>query len=242
MVELTTIELVNGILSIIFVSISIIIGTKIASKYFKYKQRTFLLVGITWIGLVSLWYSHVISVLLILTTGNGISDRLYMFLGNALLPFTWFIWIIAFTDLVCKDKQKIFLIISAIYGAVVEIYFLFYLFTDPSILGEVLSPVDAKYNLVMTLYQFSCLIMIVITGILFARISMKSDNPEIKVKGKFLLFALISFFVGAIFEIFSYISIIFLIIGRLILISSAIEFYCGFILPKRVKELFLKQK
>ena len=91
MVELTTFELINGIFSIIFVSISIFVGLRIASKYFKYKQRTLLLVGITWIGLVSIWFSHSLSTLLILTTGNGISDELYMFLGNALLPLTWFI-------------------------------------------------------------------------------------------------------------------------------------------------------
>jgi hypothetical protein len=242
MVELTTFELINGIMSIIFVSISIIVGVKIASKYIKYKRRTFLLFGITWIGVASIWYSHTASVIIILTTGHEISDELYMFLGNAFLPITWFVWMIAFTDLVYKDKQKILLILSAIYGIIFEIYFIYYLFTDSSVLGELVSPVDASYNLIMTFYQISCLIYFLTTGILFARPSLKSDNPEIKLKGKFLLIAFISLVMGAVFEILSHISIFILIIGRLILISSSIEFYCGFILPKRVEKIFLRQK
>ena len=242
--ELSTIELINGLLSILFVSISIILGATIASRYFKHKKRTLLLVGLTWIGLTSIWYSSSLSVLLILTTGKGISDELYMFLGNGLIPITSFIWMIAITDLLVsnKEKQKLILLIIGIYSALFEIYFLYFLFTNPSMLGEVLGPVDATYGRIVTIYQLSMVILILITGNLIGRKSLRADNLEIKLKGKLLIIASWSFVIGAIFEIVSHISIIILIVGRLILISSAIEFYSGFMLPNWMKKLFLTQE
>lgn len=242
--ELSTIELINGLLSILFVSISIILGATIASRYFKHKKRTLLLVGLTWIGLTSIWYSSSLSVLLILTTGKGISDELYMFLGNGLIPITSFVWMIAITDLLVsnKEKQKLILIIFGIYSALFEIYFLYFLFTNPSMLGEVLGPVDATYGRIVTIYQLSMVILILITGNLIGRKSLRADNLEIKLKGKLLIIASWSFVIGAIFEIVSHISIIILIVGRLILISSAIEFYSGFMLPNWMKKLFLTQE
>jgi len=239
---LTTIELLNGLLSMLFVSISIILGATIASRYFQHKQRTLLLVGLTWIGLTSIWYSSSLSVLLILTTGNGINDELYMFLGNGLIPITSFIWMIAVTDLLVsnKEKQKLILLLFGIYSALFEIYFLYFLLTNPSMLGEVLGPVDATYGMIMTIYQLSMVFLMLITGTLFGRKSLSSDNLEINLKGKLLIFAFWSFVIGAIFEILSHISIVILIIGRLILISSAIEFYSGFMLPNWMKKIFKK--
>ena len=242
--ELTTIELLNGLLSILFVSISIILGATIVSRYFQHKQRTLLLVGLTLIGLTSIWYSSSLSVLLILTTGKGISDELYMFLGNGLIPITAILWMIAFTDLLVsnKENQKLILLIFGIYSALFEIYYLYFLFTNPSMLGEVLSPVDATYGMIVTVYQLSLVIFMVITGTLFGRKSLRSDNPEINLKGKLLIIAFWSFFIGAIFEILSHISIIILILGRIILISSAIEFYSGFLLPNWMKKLLLRKE
>ncbi|MHA1254295.1 MAG: hypothetical protein ACTSPS_01725 [Promethearchaeota archaeon] len=242
--ELSTIELINGLMSILFVSISIILGATIVSRYFKHKQRTLLLVGLTWIGLISTWYSSSLAVLLILTTGEGISDELYMFLGNGLIPITAILWMIALTDLLVsnKEKQKLILLIIGIYSALFEIYYLYFLFTNPSMLGEVLSPVDASYGMIVTIYQLSMVILMIITGTLFGRKSLRSDNPEIRLKGTLLIIAFWSFFIGAIFEIVSHISIIILIVGRLILISSAIEFYSGFLLPNWMKKLFLTKK
>jgi hypothetical protein len=83
---------------------------------------------------------------------------------------------------------------------------------------------------------------VLITGTLFGRKSLRSDNPEIKLKGKLLIIAFWSFFIGAIFEIISHISIIILIVGRIILISSAIEFYSGFLLPNWMKKLLLSKE
>ena len=79
-----------------------------------------------------------------------------------------------------------------------------------------------------------------IPGILIARESLKSEDREIKLKGRFLLIAFISWTIGALMDAALDPNIITLTIARLILISSAIEFYCGFLLPERIKKIFLK--
>lgn len=239
--NLTEIELINGILSICFASISIFVGAKIVSKYFEYRKKTFLYVGLTWIGLVSMWYASSISVIMILSTGNGISDELYMFIGNGLLSITAFIWMIPFTELVFKKRQKVILILSGIYFGLFELYFIYYLFTNPSVLGEVIGPVDAFYSPLVTVFHISMIILILVSGTMIGRISLRSTNPEIRLKGKFLIIAAYSFAIGAAFEVISHLSLMILIIGRLILISSAISFYGGWFLPNWMKKPFLKK-
>jgi len=76
-----------------------------------------------------------------------------------------------------------------------------------------------------------------ITGLRFYFKSQNSDNLEIKLKGKFLLIGFISFVVGGIIDaaIYTTENIALLFITRIIFISSAFEFYCGFTLPKWMK-------
>ncbi len=238
---LPTEQLISGLFSLFFVIISLIIGLMLISKYFRYKQSNFLLVGLTWIGMVSIWYPSAINVIYFSITGKSISDLLFMAIGNGLIPITAFIWMITFTDLLYKEKQKIILIIFGILSILTEIIFFYFLFTEPSVLGKVVSPVDAITTLPVIIYHISILLMILITGILIWRESLKSTDPEVNLKGKLLLTAVLSFITGAIFEIFSDLSIIIIIIGRLILISSSLEFYMGWILPSFIKNRLLKE-
>ena len=238
---LPTEQLISGVFSLFFAIISLIVGVKLILKYFKYKQRTLLLVGLTWIGMVSMWYPSAINVIFFSFTGKSIPDLLFMAIGNGLIPITSVIWMIAFTDLLYKKKQKEILIIFGILSALFEIFFLCFLFTYPSVLGKVISPVDATWTLPITLYQIATLVMVIITGSLIWRESLKSSNPEVRLKGKLLLVAIFSFIIGGIIEIISDLSIILLIIGRLILVSAAIEFYLGWILPDWIKKRLLKE-
>lgn len=57
------IDFANGVFSLIFVSISILIGLTIFSKYFEYKRRIYLLLGLTWIGMSAPWTPSSISLL-----------------------------------------------------------------------------------------------------------------------------------------------------------------------------------
>ena len=67
---------------------------------------------------------------------------------------------------------------------------------------------------------------------LFSIKSIKVDDPEVKLKGKFLLIGFLSFSAASIMDALIADQLIILLIARLILISSAIEYYLGFFLPK----------
>ena len=243
--ELTPDQILNGVFSLLFVVISIIIGLTIISKYPKSRNRTVILVGFVWLGIVSTWYASSSSFLVALITGGDgfMSVPPYYFLIGAVpLPITAFIWMVAFTDLLYRDKKKIILLIIGITGIIFEIALFTLLLIDQDLVGTVSSPVDAEYEFFVTSYQIFLVLLVLVSGILFARESLKSDTLEIKLKGKLLLVAFLSFVIGSILEILSGLSIVLLIIARLLLITSSIEFYGGFILPPWMEKLFVRNK
>lgn len=239
--ELQLLEILSGTFSVLFVIISTIVGLKIALKYFEVKQKVFLYTGIVWILIVEPWWPSSISFLVALITGNGLTAQMYFLIGNIFVPIAVLLWIAAFTELLYKKRQLLFVIIFAIYGALFEIVFFYYLFTDVSMIGELLSPVESDYKFLVLGYLLSTIVVVLVTGTLFARASIKSDNPEVKLKGKLLMAAFISFSFGALLDSAIPLSFITLPITRLLLISSAIEFLGGFILPSWMKKIFLRK-
>jgi hypothetical protein len=146
----------------------------------------------------------------------------------------------AFTDLMYKEKQKIILALIVIYGIVYEIFFFFLFFTNISLLGEIGTggTFDTNYGLYIILNQMFLLLIVFVTGTIFARQSTKSSDPEVKLKGKLLLVAFYSFFLGAILDVLSQFSPFLLTTARMILIIAALAFYGGFILPDWLKRYF----
>jgi hypothetical protein len=59
-------------------------------------------------------------------------------------------------------------------------------------------------------------------------------------KGKFLFLAWISFALGAVLDAALPLTAFSLVIIRIVLISSAIEFYFGFFLPKKLSEKIVR--
>lgn len=239
---LATHEFINGLFSLIFVSISVMVGLIIASRFLKYKDRNLLLVGAAWIFICEPWWAVSINFLLILFTGQILPLEIYLLIGYAFVPVALESWIIALTNLKYKKKQVTIIISITIINVLYEVLFFYFFFTDIAMIGILQGPVDLKYGIFLMSYLLIVLIIAIVTGILFARTSMKSDNPEIKLKGKFLLMAFIFYFIGSVFSIFSSYSITLLILARIITILASIEFYCGFILPNWIKRLFLKQE
>ncbi len=234
-----TIDILNGVFSIIFVVISTIAGLIIASKYFKSKIKTLLYIGIAWILIVCPWWPSSASVLSALATGQGLTLETYLLLGNLFVPVFIFFLVAAFTEIYYNDKQKLALGIFGIIGAIVEIYFLYFLIVDPSVHGELQGVVDIEFRGFLRIYLIFSILVVCVLGILIAINSIKSDTPEIKLRGKFLMAAFISWTFGAIADATIPLTVITLPIIRIILITSAIEFYIGFVLPDWVKKRFL---
>jgi len=239
---LSTLSIVNGILSLIFCTIAIIVGITITSKYFTHKQRIFLFVGIAWIGLSEPWLGSSISFLLFVYTGKGLTPELYAIISMVFIPFSIILWIAAWCDLILKKNKKLLISIYMVLAIIFEIALFSLLAIDPSLIIILRDPIDAEFKTVIMIFLLLYIFTILITGIIFAIESLKSDNPEIRLKGKLLLAAFLSWPIGAILDGVLPLNFITLTFTRILLISSAIEFYCGFLLPNWIKKVFLKQK
>ena len=102
---LQPIDIANGVFSLIFVSISILIGLKIISKYFEYKRRTYLLIGLTWIGMSAPWTPSSISLLTFLLFGVVLSVEILLFIAFFFLPIIQILWIMV----ICQSlRMEIF--------------------------------------------------------------------------------------------------------------------------------------
>jgi len=244
-------DLISGIFSCILIAIFLFVGLKIILKYFEVKQRVFLLVGITWIGLSAPWWGSALSFIVGLTNdglglyGSVEGERIYFLVGNFFVPIVLIIWFIAFTDLLYKEKQKLIVLLSIIYGMVFYLAFFILLFSEPdtmhATIGYLESATDSTYKSVVLLWLVSLIVIILITGTLFARESIRSDNPEIKLKGKLLRLAFILFCIGGALDAGLPQSPITLPITRIVIMLSAFFFYGGFLLPDWMKKMFLKE-
>ena len=238
---LSPIDFLNGLFSLIFVSVTIIIGLKIAHRYFKIKNRVFLLVGLGWAGICSPWWPSSISFIFVLITGKGLETFVYLFIGNVIFHLSITLYIIGVTDMVYKDKQKMIVGIYIVYGIIYNIYFYWALFTDPAIIGELKGYFDVTFVRIVSIYLFSAIIIVFTFTLLLARQSFKSDQPDIKLTGKLLLIAILFFATGSVLDALIVLTEITLIITRIILITGSILFYLGFLMPDFLKKRVVKE-
>lgn len=241
---LETIDIINGLLSLTYLIIAIIAGIKIGLVYFKTKKTEYLLVGILSVLITEPWWPSAFSFVIIFTgiNENGLlyHPEIYFILGNILIPLSITIWTSIITDFFWKDKQKIYVLISIIYGIIFEVIFFYYLISDISMIGVMLSPVDSEYAIFIVINLVFVVVYTAITGFIFAYMTMRSRSPEIKLKGKFLYVAFSLFIVGSVLDGALSFQTTWLIFARLILMACAFFLYSGFILPSFLKKLFLK--
>ena len=115
------------------------------------------------------------------------------------------------------------------------------LLIDPALIGKLNGPIDAQYGLFVTSFIYFYLAFLFVTGLVIGIKSIKSDVKEHKLRGVFLILALILLIIGGAIDSSMALDFIMLTITRIILILSAVAFYCSFILPKPIKKVFIKE-
>lgn len=248
---LELVDILQGSFSLIFVVISLIIGFTILSKYFEHKNRLLILVGISWIGVSIPWVPDSISFLMNLFIQRSLNIGWYFIIGNCFLPLALLAWLTAFTDMVYRKAQKKVIIITVILSLIFEIIFFILFFIDLDLIGVInpSRPFTVDFGLFITIYLLLVILVMLVTGVIFAQKSVKSENREIRLKAKLLRAAFLTFTIaavldsmlGAIFEdpTDPFLSIL-VVVVRILLIFSAFEFYGGFLLPRWMKEIFIK--
>ncbi len=241
-IQMSAQEFISGISALIFIVISVIVGIRLLTKYKTHKQNAFIFAGIAWIGISTPWTSNATEFLSVLILGNPLSETAYLFLSYFWIPIPLFFWVTLYMILKHPKNQKIVTIILLIQWIIYDTVFLYFTLTNVSVIGTKVGLFDDELNLPFLLYVLIVLIIALITGISVGLESMKSEQPEIRLKGKFLIIAWISFFITGLLDagLFSLTTLL-LILVRLGLISSAIEFYFGFFLPNWLKKRLIKE-
>ena len=242
-IELTNVEIINGVFSLIIIVVYTILGLIIMSRYFKYKAKVLIYVGILWIGLAEPWYGSALSFLYTLITQKTLPLQIYILAANIGVPFFLFIWIVAVTYLIDLyiTKKKIVQIIFAVYGIIIEILLIYSIIVAPETLGELSGLVDIEYRGWIRIYLLSVLLILLISGILIAINSSKSDQRDIRFKGYLICIGFSLFVVGSIFDTAITLNAITLPIVRIIVIMGGIVFFLGFLMPEKLKQHFLKK-
>jgi len=235
---LDVLEILHGSLTILFVVISVILGLRIMSRYFERKRIEFLLFGLFWMGMVTPWIPNIITFVMVLATGGAIDIAIYVVIGIAFLPITITIGLIAFLKVlpITKRNKKIFFIIDVSVNIAYEIYFFIFLFVDLSFIAAFKDIFILEWSIPSQIYFIFSLIVFLLVGIPFSKVSLHSEDPDIHMKGRFLLIAFISFTVGTALD-FTIPNPVTYLIARMILLSSSLEFYIGLVLPTWVKKL-----
>jgi hypothetical protein len=241
--SLTTIDITIGIITIIYVLITLIIGIRIAAKYFTYHKKIFLFIGIAWFGMSFPLIPDVLEPIFMLTQPT-ISDRslfvLYAIFNVILLPIFVALWLHALMQLlvVRKTIRYSLLAIFVILGFLYDMYLIYSSITNFHVLGTISSPFHIVWSNLVDLLLLLSLSVVLITGFICAGGSLKAEDKEVKLKGKLLMFAFSLFVLGAgIDALFT--TDISNIIARSLMVVSSFSFYIGFILPTWVKRYLL---
>ncbi|TXT60052.1 MAG: conserved membrane protein of unknown function [Promethearchaeota archaeon] len=239
-IALSNIEFINGLFSLIFVAISLTVGIRMAFKYFKFNDKNLIYMGVGWIGITSPWWPSTTSFIYTLITGTGLNEFLYFSISMPLTPWFMVIFVLGITNLIQTKHQKIILPAYIILGILFEAFYLYSLFTNPSNIGTLESQIDVRYTGFTMIYLIINLFTILTLGIYFGKESLKATNPEINLKGKFLIVAFLFYFIGGFLDSSLPLNIVTLSLTRIILILGSFFFYNGFILPEWIKNRFIK--
>jgi hypothetical protein len=242
--SLSLLDILNGMLGLSLVIISFILGLIVLLKYWKNKNKNFILLGINLMLLAAGWYGTSLSFIVALINNNeGLALEVIMLLNFVPLPIGLLCWCGFYTNVLMKGKQKTILLIMTIITLFFYIIFFTALIIDVNPHAIKLSPVDTAAGEIkfLSVYIIIFIIVLLMTGLHFSLQTMKYDDIEMKTKGKFLLIAFPSFTIGGLLDSTlpsNEITLIF----RLLLISSIIEFYIGYLLPNWIKKLILKDR
>ncbi|MFW9881511.1 MAG: hypothetical protein ACFFG0_51255, partial [Candidatus Thorarchaeota archaeon] len=151
-------------------------------------------------------------------------------------------WIYTFSHLMYPDVKNKIVLIFLLIVIPYEIFLVFTIFTHPELIASFDGVFSIQYTLLGTAFQSFMYLTAVITGLLFVWKSLKFEDPIVQWKGRFILFAIITFTGAAILQIVFPREPILIIIVYILLVVSVIGFYIGFLLPKRISGWLTKRK
>ena len=232
--------MVQGGLGLVIFIIYFIVGLRVALIYRKQKQKEYLTMGIA-LSIMSGYTVHAISFLTI-----ALFDFMFDLFTFFLITLTLALiavncWIYTFSTTIYPNQRKIIVSCYLTVSAILEIFLIYFLLTDIDIVGIQLGKFDLQINLYGLIFVGFALLSHMIPIGIFSFKTIRLGKPELKLRGIFILIGGISFVLGLIIEMRTT-SIPIIILARIIIISGAIEYYIGWVLPKPIVKLLVKDK
>lgn len=236
-------QFINGLLSLLTVSVCFLVGLIMLIKYFQFRKKELLFVGLAWIAVYQPWWPGTFAFLVNIfgIVDGSIGARLYILIATMAIPPTTYAWFMGVTEMLFEGKRNLLVGFYVVGTLLMSIFIIATVIVDPTLLGTI-QIVNADYGIIMTLYFMFINISVAVTCALMGRGSLRSKIPQVQLRGKFLIAASICYFLGGILDVGLIESIPWIIfISRTILMSGSVLFYLGFLLPKSLERLLLKE-
>lgn len=238
--DLTQMEILYGSLSFLFVLISLLIGLRILLKYFQYNEKTMITVGLAWIFMTSGWWRITFNFPLVILFDIEMPHLLGIIIDSVFIPIGLLCWIYSFSNLAYPDSKKRIMSVYSGICIIYEVILIILIAIDPDLVINIISTFNSKYRLYPYLFSIFGILSFLVTGVLFTRQSLRSEDPRIHWKGRFLLGAFVLFTLGAVFDAGIMMDVLTLVLIRIVLITSAILYYMGFLLPDKIANWLIK--
>ncbi len=233
-----------GIFTLIYIIVITIEAIVIIIKYFEFKSnKPLLYIGLSSIGLATPWSGVAANFISVVFFDATISMELYFLLHGTYIPISLFFWIMGclYLSNISPSKRKMIIIITGVLYAIFEIIYIIIIFTDTSILGTPLNEIQVDYAIFSEIFLLCAIIQTIVLGLWMGKRAIRSDDKRIRLKGKLLLTCFSLFAIAAFIEVM--IPVIFIIIlARILVTFNSILFYGGFILPKWMERILIKEE
>ena len=245
--SLTTIELIMGIFNFMVMLVYVIVGLRIASKYIKYRQKTLIYAGVAWSSIGTVFLGFSINFIYYLFTGKLVSEVLVWILTSCFVPvgLTFIYFLLADLKVNIQGFKRLIQLYSIITNIIFEIYLIYAYITDISLVGISIGAFDGVWQGISALWLLYAMISVVIIVLIIGIDAIKSTNAEVKLKGKFLIIAVVVFLLASILDL-NYLRLTdnpyIAGLAKLFMIISGLLFYCGYILPIWIKNLFIEKE
>ena len=154
MIELSQLEIISGFTGLVGIMFGFFLGFTMIGKYFKYKDRNLLLMGLVMILISEPWWPYAITLMLFFAGGESLPLQMYMIIGLSLSIIVLFLGMLVMSNLMWKDKVKLVMSLTAIYGALYQIVLLYAIFVEPEMFATLEGPLDVRYQSWLALFLF----------------------------------------------------------------------------------------
>lgn len=231
-----------GIITLIYIAVTLFVGLKIIAKYIEIKEKIFLYAGISYFGSAIPWMGVALNFISVLFFNTIPPMEIHFLVHGAIIPFTQWLWIVVNLKLsnVKLKLQKKINVICLIIAIVFDIVYISIIFTDTTILGTLINEIQVDYAPFSEIYLLIMAIIMISIGFSLGFRSLRADKKRVRLKGKLIIYSFILASFAFVLEIFVPVIAI-IILARIIVMFTAILFYGGFVLPKWMENLFLKE-